>query len=623
MFTHTCFILSFYPTANLNISKLDSAYDIDPIFHKMSQKFDEGGAKGLLLVNLGLANDGCRIVLDSKEDSTSSAIGTEESSPMEDTEQPEMPREEGTIDISCLVQALEKKRGCSAIDTIQLVPQLDELRQAFAVLEDEGFVEAGKALKSKSFRYSNNLEEDKAAEEAIHREALERSTASGMQHRTSFLLPNSSMMTTNLSMMGRPSNESTQPNSNDYGGDDSDGGCDNYDDGDDGDFENFVAMDDHAEKYSSDSFRNDLTHDEYGTTSTTIASEASSVPPTFLDEICEGNALTEGSQFNYFNPELIEKLTSGNQWAGSAHWKKNQTVRPTKASKHTSGDENTKKRKDSKRKTTKEAKKKSFIDLGISSCNDCLEALLSKKKPARGGGVKRDTTQMTNAAKEKYNKDRNMLPIDAGITAKHFTEFFMRPGASLTQSTESAPATCAKTVGFLGIDTEHFDDGVDDSYHDGPGFELADNDVGGGVDDEDYVVQELEGIRKVDKVRVSHATVAKKVDVKRLKKDLWDELEATTNPTPKQQQVDAEGESMNEPIEDVPVEETKEEKIVSFKDTVAKLGATEAQEDVSLPFYFICVLHLANEKGLKLENGEYGLSDFVISIDSDVAPPTN
>jgi condensin complex subunit 2 len=622
-----CIIFYFYPTANLNISKLDSAYDIDPIFHKMSQKFDEGGAKGLLLVNLGLANDGCRIVLDSKEDSTSSAIGAQESDPVEETEQPEMHREEGMIDISCLVQVLEKKRGCSAFETIQLVPQLDELRQAYAVLEDEGFVEAGKALKSKSFRYANNLEEDKAAEAAIHREALERSTASGLQHRTSFLLPNSSMMTTNLSMMSRPSNESTQPNSNTYGGDDSDGGYDDYDDGDDGDFENFVAMDDHAEKYSSDSFRNDLTHDEYGTTSTTIVTEASSVPPTFLDEICEGNALTEGSQFNYFNPELIEKLTSGNQWAGSAHWKKNQTVRPKKMSKPTSGDgdDNTKKRKDSKRKTTKETKKKSFIDLDISSCNDCLEALLSKKKPARGKGVKRDTTQMTNAAKEKYDKDRNMLPLDAGITVKHFTEFFMRPGASLTQSTDSAPATCAKTVGFLGIDTEHFDDGEDDSYHDGPGFELADNDVGGGVDDEDYVVQELEGIRKVDKVRVSHATVAKKVDVKRLKKDLWDELETATKPMPKQQQqqVDADGESMNESIEDVPVEEGNEQKMVSFKETVHKLGASEAQEDVSLPFYFICMLHLANEKGLKLENGEYGLSDFGISIDSDVAPPTN
>ena len=604
----------------MNISKLDSAYDIDPIFHKMSQKFDEGGAKGLLLVNLGVANDGCRIVLDSKEDSTSASINAEEPGLVEDAGEPEVPREEGMINISCLVQTLEKKWGSLTVETIQLVPQLDELRQTYAVLEEEGFVEAGKALKSKSFRYANNAEDDKAAEVAIHREALERSTASGIHHRTSFMLPNNSMMTTNLSMMG-PSNSSSQMNSNDYGADENDGGYDDYDDGDDGDFENFVAMDDHAEKYSSDSFRNDLTQDEFGTTSNTMNNEGSSEPPTFLDEICEGDALTQGGQFNYFNPELIEKLTSGNQWAGSAQWKKNQIVRLKKISKESNGDEGTKKRKDSKRKTTKEAKKKSFIDLGVSSCNECLEALLSKKKSARGRMAKRDTTQITNAAKQKYDKNRNMLPLDAGISGKHFTEFFMRPGASLIQNTEASSSNAAKTVGFLGLDTEHFDDGVDDSYDDGPGFELADNAVDGEVDDADYAVQELEGIRKVDKVRVNHATVAKKVDVRRLKKDLWDELEATTDPTPTQQHV-SNDDSVNDSIDDE-VERVNEEKIVSFKETVDKLGATEAQEDVSLPFYFICVLHLANEKGLKLENGEHGLDDFVISRDSEVAPPTN
>ena len=39
----------------------------DPLFHKMSKSFDEGGAKGLLLVNLGVASDSCRIVFDSNE----------------------------------------------------------------------------------------------------------------------------------------------------------------------------------------------------------------------------------------------------------------------------------------------------------------------------------------------------------------------------------------------------------------------------------------------------------------------------------------------------------------------------------------------------------------------------
>ena len=202
-------------------------------------------------------------------------------------------------------------------------------------------------------------------------------------------------------------------------------------------------------------------------------------------------------------------------------------------------------------------------------------------------------------------------------------------------------------IGFLGIDTESFDDGVDDDCgDDGPGFELneddGDNDFG---QDNDFQIKELEGIRKVEKVRVSHATIAKKVDVKRLKNDLWTELEMSTSKGPDPlvpedvetngaqdccDEIDVETEAetsmgtcMESRESDVTNLSHNDEQIVSFKDTIEKLGATEAQEDVSLAFYFICVLHLANEKGLKLENGEFGLTDFTISRDGDVAPPSS
>lgn len=40
----------------------------------------------------------------------------------------------------------------------------------------------------------------------------------------------------------------------------------------------------------------------------------------------------------------------------------------------------------------------------------------------------------------------------------------------------------------------------------------------------------------------------------------------------------------------------------------------EEQMGVTVPFYFICVLHLANEKGLRLE-GREDLRDFSVSSD--------
>ncbi|KAL0027978.1 hypothetical protein WJX79_007636 [Trebouxia sp. C0005] len=51
---------------NLNVKKFDLTFAVDPLFHKTSAQFDEGGAKGLLLNNLSVYH-GCEIVFDSSE----------------------------------------------------------------------------------------------------------------------------------------------------------------------------------------------------------------------------------------------------------------------------------------------------------------------------------------------------------------------------------------------------------------------------------------------------------------------------------------------------------------------------------------------------------------------------
>jgi condensin complex subunit 2 len=123
-------------SANINVSKLDSAFDIDPLFHKMSKTFDEGGAKGLLLVNLGVGANGCNIVFDSKEEAASIAQDEEKE---DDSTIPG--REEGLIDISSLNTKLESMLGGASIESIPLVPQLRSLREEYGQLESEGFVD--------------------------------------------------------------------------------------------------------------------------------------------------------------------------------------------------------------------------------------------------------------------------------------------------------------------------------------------------------------------------------------------------------------------------------------------------------------------------------------------------
>ncbi|OMP04366.1 Condensin complex subunit 2/barren, partial [Corchorus olitorius] len=51
---------------SLNAKKFDVAFAVDPLYHQTSAQFDEGGAKGLLLNNLGVY-EGCRVVFDSFE----------------------------------------------------------------------------------------------------------------------------------------------------------------------------------------------------------------------------------------------------------------------------------------------------------------------------------------------------------------------------------------------------------------------------------------------------------------------------------------------------------------------------------------------------------------------------
>lgn len=50
----------------LNVKKFDLAFAVDPLFHKTSAQFDEGGAHGLLLNNLSVYK-GCNIVFDSMD----------------------------------------------------------------------------------------------------------------------------------------------------------------------------------------------------------------------------------------------------------------------------------------------------------------------------------------------------------------------------------------------------------------------------------------------------------------------------------------------------------------------------------------------------------------------------
>ncbi|OKL60811.1 hypothetical protein UA08_03915 [Talaromyces atroroseus] len=141
-----------------------------------------------------------------------------------------------------------------------------------------------------------------------------------------------------------------------------------------------------------------------------------------------------------------------------------------------------------------------------------------------------------------------------------------------------------------------------------------------------------QGGRRVRPDYVAYARVAKKVDVRRLKEEMWkgmgdrlvesmdfnsasdaaavidtpDEPELTEDdgpptPTPKNRQSD-----VDHPMPDV-TSATEKNSQLRFTTVMNSLKGSYPQEtlrDISTSFGFICLLHLANEKGLVLQNGD-------------------
>lgn len=58
------------------------AFTVDPLYHQTSAQFDEGGAKGLLLYNLGVYG-GCRVLFDSFEAPENSILPETQTDKME------------------------------------------------------------------------------------------------------------------------------------------------------------------------------------------------------------------------------------------------------------------------------------------------------------------------------------------------------------------------------------------------------------------------------------------------------------------------------------------------------------------------------------------------------------
>lgn len=88
---------------------------------------------------------------------------------------------------------------------------------------------------------------------------------------------------------------------------------------------------------------------------------------------------------------------------------------------------------------------------------------------------------------------------------------------------------------------------------------------------------------------INFSKKAKKVDVQVLKDNIWNQLDAKT------------------------VDHSKVHKFTDIMGSVEGMYTKQKSDDITVPFYFICLLHLANEKGLSIE-GNADMCELTVTL---------
>mmetsp|Transcript_5146 Transcript_5146/g.15387 ORF Transcript_5146/g.15387 Transcript_5146/m.15387 type:complete len:665 (-) Transcript_5146:1933-3927(-) len=209
--------------------------------------------------------------------------------------------------------------------------------------------------------------------------------------------------------------------------------------------------------------------------------------------------------------------------------------------------------------------------------------------------------ELSKAGLEKMKEKRNTLPEDLHYKTVNLTKLFIRPDISVfPRKTKHVQDNVELT---LGDDNCYDFDNDCDNENFCPA--VLGHDDGSDVHEENFRDLDLDLVKEpdiVEKVEIKYATTAKKLDVKVLKDSLWNDL--CEEGGSEKQDSDIREEGVNRSLQEV-VEELPKH-----------LPESELPE-VSISYIFICLLHLANEKGLRVEGSE-NLSDLSISVDIQI-----
>ncbi|KAG6891270.1 hypothetical protein C0995_008522 [Termitomyces sp. Mi166 len=327
----------------------------------------------------------------------------------------------------------------------------------------------------------------------------------------------------------------------------------------------------------------------------------------------------DGGMMDYFDQNFLKN------WAGPEHWKLRKVIRRPDTGTDAAAKPKT-------RREKKEAFKIDFL-APVDPNKDLKEIQKELFAPVtKGAGINLPGTgaaarKNRKKTKEKEKPDDYRLPDDMHFSSKQLVTLFLKPkfvlkmrGQRVRINTNGdgevdedfwAQAAAEQAAGRSGDDGDDMmNEGAipfntqffHDDYDDGPGFDDGFDGDGGGEPEADAGEQDLLAAtqgqtRRVRPEFVNYSKRAKRVDVRKLKDNIWRGLDIVVAPSKDDDESMDVDESLPPPTD--PNEARQFSQVITG---LQKSYPRDKMEEISTSFCFICLLHLANEQGLKLES---------------------
>ncbi|KAH9878318.1 hypothetical protein IAQ61_001589 [Plenodomus lingam] len=556
--------------SQLQNKKMELEFSVDPLFKKASADFDEGGAKGLLLNHLAIDGHG-RIVFDSSDDANDATPEDSRATPVPE-DALDRTREDSPdvrvlehIDIDISGLAAKYFPDLNTLDEQDICPSM----KTFDLSDVDGTADIPFLKAPEDWR---NEESNDANEQAGNR---------------------SGMYLDDDNPMG-------------FNDDDDDvhmGGLDLQVEagfGEGGEVWAREAMRDPQARVHVMGHGNDGDGEEAEGAEGGVAADGAQ----YGISLMHGRDQEQENILSYFDQALRKN------WAGPEHWRIRRVKEAGKAA-----------------PVTKRKEKEPFeIDFAGPMSQAMADALYT---PAT-------SKSMISLPKAQWkSKTMNLLPDDKHFNSKQLLRLFLKPkarmgsrrqGRATQQQAPDQPPIGEVDEAYWARQGDAQEENPAQGHYDADFYEDNDLPMPGPMDDDDDfadardhfspppegaagAMQSLDGAlpssqqdaygaqlvptgRNFRPQYVQYARVAKKVDVKRLKDELWKGIGFEDTPKPPQP-------------DDQPSKEV--DGTLTFTDVVNSLQTVypkQAMADISTSYCFICLLHLANEKGLVIDNQE-------------------